>query len=58
MSNSYKINVSPPLHSTSLMLNKKDDDVRSYSEQNSFSNGCLRIGKKKKKVISLTDLLR
>ncbi len=44
MSNGNQTDVLPP--TTSLMLNSKEEEVRSYSELSSFSNGCLRIGKK------------
>lgn len=44
MINGNQTDVSPP--TTSLMLNNTDEEeVRSYTEQSSFSNGCLRIGK-------------
>jgi hypothetical protein len=43
MSNGNQTDVLPP--PTSLILNNKDEEVRSYSEQSSFSNGCLRIGR-------------
>ncbi len=43
MSNGNQTDVLPP--TTSLTLNNKEDEVRLYSEQSSFSNGCLRIGK-------------
>lgn len=41
MKNGNQTDVSPP--TTSLMLNNKEE-VRTYSEQNSFDNGCLQIG--------------
>jgi hypothetical protein len=46
MSNGNQTDVLPP--TTSLMLNNKEEEeeVRSYTEQSSFNNGCLRIGKK------------
>ncbi len=44
MSNGNQTDVLPP--TTSLMLNNKEEQVRSYSDQSSFGNRCLRIGKK------------
>jgi hypothetical protein len=41
MKNGNQTDVLPP--TTSLMSNNKEE-VRSYSEENSFNNGCLRIG--------------
>jgi hypothetical protein len=44
MSNGNQTDVLPP--TTSLMLNNQEEEVRSNSEQSSFSNRYLRIGKK------------
>jgi hypothetical protein len=44
MSNGNQTDVLPP--TTPLMLSNKEEEVRSYSEQSSFGNRCLRIGKK------------
>jgi hypothetical protein len=67
MKNGNQTDVSPP--TTSLMLNNKEE-VRTYSEQNSFDNGCLQIGmillivsiyktaKKRKKYSVIYDINR
>lgn len=49
ISSSHQTDVLPPPPSppTSLILNNNEEEIHSYSEQSSYSNGCLKIGRKK-----------